>query len=217
MITSTGISLKGASLQDVFDFAVFSLIQQGKPALKDGNCVYRVADDNGVIQADACRCAAGHLIDNSEYVAALEGKTIDRLFDRAFMQDSVLPSLRGWINEGNNDESRLKFLRHLQSAHDQAVGGASESNGSSGTWLSIFRINARKLAADYGLDASITAYREPAAHRVSRGVMERWPNEFAGAPRPRPQYASFKEPATSRPPYLIIGADDEIPSHTNGL
>ena len=138
MIVATRIDLSRATRQDVFDYIVFALIQQGKPSLRPGGCAYR--------GKDGCRCAVGHLIADADYRPRFEGKnTMNILAD--------IPSLEDWVTRG---EERAELLIEIQGAHDFAT-----ADGPSGpSWLSGFRQRAREVAKRLGLDASIVSYRE---------------------------------------------------------
>src|SRR5262245_55371452 len=52
--------------KSLFDQAVTAVVKQGRPSLDhDGSCAYR--------GALGLKCAAGHLIRDDEYIAAMEG------------------------------------------------------------------------------------------------------------------------------------------------
>lgn len=88
------------SLQEIFDFVKEALIKQGKPSIDEsGKCMYRGADN--------CKCAAGHLIPDDKYNPKFEGWGCS--------VTSVFEAI------GNPDDTRMKFIRDLQGAHDGAA------------------------------------------------------------------------------------------------
>jgi hypothetical protein len=156
--TVAGLDLKTASMQDIFDFVVFKLIQQGKQAMTSTaasiTCAY--------LAEDGCKCGIGQIIPDGLYNPGLEGNIVKDLLrspssnHRGLISPtSFITQLRAWVG---GDEERAEFLTGLQTAHDMA--GAID-------FLGVFRSSARKLAARHGLDSSIVGYREPVQVKVT--------------------------------------------------
>lgn len=142
---SAAFNLAGATDQDVFDYVVRKLIEQGEPSTKDGMCLFRGPGDR--------RCAVGWLIPDDEYTPAVDQQGgVGSLLNK----DVAPPSLLSWVNEGVRDlrlpspQERVRFLSDLQIAHDgtEAVRG--------GTWTDAFRDRARFVGELHGLTTTVT-------------------------------------------------------------
>jgi hypothetical protein len=154
MLVATQLDLTNASLQDVFDYVVFAILQQGTPAYRRGallenpTCFYRR-------EGTLLRCGIGHLMSDAEYRSSFEGRTITSIL----LKRDDIPSIQAWIN--GDPEVRSAFLDRLQVCHDGAVAGARwHRDEDNAAFLLSFRQQARDLAVVYKLDASIVAYRE---------------------------------------------------------
>lgn len=168
------LDFETATTQDVFDYVAFQLIRQGRPSLalvdddidEDGSlitsvrCQYR--------GKDGARCAAGQLLADDEIVHSIEGLPIDiAIGSTPYELESS--GLARWADA----HGTMPFLRDLQRAHDLYSGatsfGSFWSPGSQPVlrlpklWLASFREQMRVVAARYGLDDSILAFRESAA------------------------------------------------------
>lgn len=93
---------KDSTLQEIFDFVVLKLREQGAKSMSPKgnpdsttgiNCAYR--GDKGR------KCAAGHLIPDDQYHPSFEGS-----------RARVLPYFRGW------SEPARELVERLQSIHD---------------------------------------------------------------------------------------------------
>jgi hypothetical protein len=165
-----GLDLATASLQNVFDFIVFRLVQQGhrsgamtEQTLSDGgprfSCMYRAADGG--------RCAAGQVIPDAEYKPVLEGSAVSALLGRSDnlmlseerQAELLVPSLAQWATTHAPDG--LTLLTGLQHAHDLYDTPPAEADAITDTaWLAHFREYARNVARKLDLDDSIVRYRE---------------------------------------------------------
>lgn len=93
--------------QQVFDFVVGRILEQGVASIIDGNnCLYR--------SPTGLKCAFGHLILEEDYPAVLgeDGGEIGSL--NAFSERTI--QKLGWKNEAHKD-----LVRDLQLAHDSAA------------------------------------------------------------------------------------------------
>lgn len=101
----TTLRLMTMSLQEIYDRAVAGLAGQGfEPSVsKNGHlCRYRGEDGR--------KCAAGHVIDDDEYIQEMEGTNI-----------------MGLVSSNNPaDSERMALLNSLQNAHDVPAGGGYE-------------------------------------------------------------------------------------------
>lgn len=122
-------NLDQVSAQEVFDFIVRHILDQGEPAIKgngpDANyCQYRT--ENGL------SCAAGCLIPDEDYEASMEEKRWPQ------------------IAEENGVLHHKLLIYSLQDAHDKAARIAFPNN----TFLETFRHLATQVANELTLDTT---------------------------------------------------------------
>jgi hypothetical protein len=90
--------INNKSLQEIFDFVADHLLTQNAKAIEgSGTCLYRCGD---------LKCAVGALISDEDYDCSFE------------MQNLRILSGRKETIFNHIEESRLKFLIHLQMIHD---------------------------------------------------------------------------------------------------
>jgi hypothetical protein len=184
MITANALDLSQATEQDVFDIIAFLLIQQGRPSYSTDlhACVYR--DTKAPTPGEApslLRCGIGHIIPDAEFSSLFEGKSVCTLLNGELVEiPNALPSLTRWTAAGNDPWFRRDLLSSIQRAHDEAT------------------------RTDDG-DACATPAAWLQAFRVNARAVAR---DY----RLNADIVSYREPAApaSRPPYSIIGADDEV-------
>ena len=116
--------------QEVFDFAVSKVIEQGRPATKDGHCVYRADMDR--------KCAFGHLIPDSLYESRFEGGSVYSLLNNtgALKYSSGLAASLG---------PHLDLVADLQGAHDGLASGYHR------VFVANFRLHAKVIAEKHDL------------------------------------------------------------------
>jgi hypothetical protein len=161
MIVAKELDLSQASEQDVFDFVVMALIQQGHASVRSSSptsCLYReTVTSDGAEGPGLGRCAAGHLIADSEYTPEMDQTdtiySVLNTFKHVGIAKWANPSGLDTLGAGNTP--RIRFLRSLQQAHDLAV----NADGIATAWLAAFRIRARQVAKEYGLDPFLVGYR----------------------------------------------------------
>lgn len=150
------------TLQQIFDKAVGGVIAQGMLSTdQNGTCKYEAKNPN---TGEPIACAVGQLLDrNARRLWDREGLVTSRSF-REIALDSLegQPSLlrtahKQWIAAGlpDDDIHTVNLLGRLQSAHDDASTDRFDP-------MEAFKHNARIVAEDLGLDASIID-KEPAA------------------------------------------------------
>ena len=120
--------------QEIFDYAVGKVIEQGAPAMYDGDCVYRAPCGR--------KCAFGHLIPDSLYDSFFENVTSAEILDKQLKTPRYSPALAASL------ERHLFMIGDMQRAHDGAAKDA-EHNGVN--FLELFRHNAEAVAKDHGL------------------------------------------------------------------
>lgn len=137
-------NLNEYSLQQIFDFVIGKLLEQGKPAMKilQGKslleCAYR--GDGGT------KCAAGQLIPDELYEVSMEGTAITEIAYRY---------------EWSFKKDHSQLIRALQLAHDNAayagrtVGTGDLNSVDKVNFVSNFRHNARRVAAEFELSTNI--------------------------------------------------------------
>lgn len=83
--------------QEVFDKIVAALREQGNKSIEAMSCKYRAIADGStpygckpIAAGTVLKCAVGHLIPDSEYLGAYEGKMIEQII-------RVIPSLQKYI------------------------------------------------------------------------------------------------------------------------
>lgn len=114
--------------QQVFDYAVEKVKQQGQPSIIAGKCRYR--GNNGV------KCAAGHLMGDDEYKECFEGCEWSALNDNRDVPDV-----------------HLNLICSLQNAHDSigcCIGGRGKR-----PFREEWAEETRKVAELYNLNAAI--------------------------------------------------------------
>lgn len=113
--------------QETFDKAVRGVIEQGRPSVSGGTCMYRGANGR--------KCAAGHLIPDGKYEPEMDSGSLD-----------ARPCVRELLASAGHD---VKFVRELQGVHDLSTGTSDAE------FLVRFRERAAKLAARYGLNTDV--------------------------------------------------------------
>lgn len=119
------------SRQQLFDFVVKSVLAQGKPSYNitangDILCQYRCEDGR--------RCAAGHVIADSEYSADFEGQSIEHVLEKIYGPECHVHA------------EKMRLLADLQEVHDWAIGVDDDRN-----FPKEFLWRARALAENTGL------------------------------------------------------------------
>ena len=133
--------------QEVFDFVVGKLFEQGGKSLMDGNndliCMYRGEGDR--------RCALGWLIPDSEYVPDMEKRVLDAYTGQLSNFDSATTlSVKSFRVTHN-----VHLIRALQMAHDESP------TNHDGSWTEGQRFDClivpqlRRIASSFNLDSSI--------------------------------------------------------------
>ena len=120
--------------QEVFDFAIGKVIEQGVPAMYAGDCVYRASYGR--------KCAFGHLIPDSLYDPFFENVTSDGILDKRLKTPRYSPALAASL------ERHLFLIKNMQRAHD---GAATNAKLDGADFLELFRHSAEAVAKDHGL------------------------------------------------------------------
>lgn len=117
--------------QEVFDFAVSKVIEQGAPAISERGCLYRAPHGR--------KCALGHLIPDSLYNDSFEDVTAEGLLlsDEKYYCAALAVSLARYID----------LIRDMQETHD----GAAKDTESVADFLDDFRHRAEAVAKYHGL------------------------------------------------------------------
>jgi hypothetical protein len=122
--------------QEAFTLAVKGIIAQGKPGYDadEAGCRYRAPDGS--------KCAVGMIIPDDQYSPNIEGAPIFALVKGGHCRPEwhAIPALAGLD---------VKLLRDLQAAHDDEYYHDDDE-----AFLDHFIKEARKIAAEYDLDAS---------------------------------------------------------------
>jgi hypothetical protein len=117
--------------QEVFDFAVGKVIEQGNPAKSEDGCVYR--DHLGQ------KCAFGHLIPDSLYKPSFENVTSNGIINSAAKNPQYSPALAASL------ECHASLITGIQRAH----GNNSHYDGDN--FVTKFRHRAEAVAEEHGL------------------------------------------------------------------
>ena len=117
--------------QEVFDFAVGKVIEQGAPSVGGDGCMYR--DHLGQ------KCAFGHLIPDSLYRNSFENQTAKGILSKRIKTPHYSPALASSL------ERHASLITDLQRAHD------TYAHCDDSTFLSKFRHRAKAVAKDHGL------------------------------------------------------------------
>ena len=120
--------------QEIFDFAVGKVIEQGAPARTEFGCVYR--DGHGR------KCAFGHLIPDSLYKYSFEDVTAGGILNKYRRHPQYSPALAASL------ERHSSLITDTQEAHDDA--SRIERDGGS-NFVNNFRHRAEAIARSYGL------------------------------------------------------------------
>lgn len=118
--------------QEIFDFAVGKVIEQGRPAMVNGHCRYRTPEGNV--------CAFGALIPNSMYRKRFEDGTAAAILVEGVDKTKYSAELAGSL------EAHHQLITQLQRAHDDI---ASYMEGED--FVTNFRHRAEAIAKSYGL------------------------------------------------------------------
>ena len=149
-----------ASRQEVFDFVVTALLEQGRPSVSKvvltrpsvlydvldsvpfgGSCRYRsIAPENGAV----LKCGIGHLIGDVEYSSEMEGRNVLSIASR-------WRSLR--LREFA--EANREFIRDLQRAHDLFDSCQDPTEITAAEWLVLFKDAAATVAGCYELSTAV--------------------------------------------------------------
>lgn len=116
--------------QEVFDFAVGKVIEQGRPATLGHLCAYRADMDR--------KCAFGHLIPDSLYESRFEGGSV-----YSILKDNGTSKYSSRLTASLG--RHLDLVADLQGVHD------SLSNGSLRSFVTNFRHRAEGVARRYDL------------------------------------------------------------------
>lgn len=136
-------NLREHSKQQVFDFIVRSLFEQGRPSYSNGACLYHSYDESGKIVA---KCAAGHLITAEQYKEIKKELSVapNQVFEGSAWDD---------LSNGNystipTDHSDLIY--DCQIAHDAAddLSGTHSSHRHNDIWRTHFSDVASKHFLD---------------------------------------------------------------------
>lgn len=116
---------------EVFNCSVAAVIKQGRGSfevVKNGfiSCLYRDPTGN--------KCAAGHLLPDSEYNRVYEGKPCEQV---PYFAEAL-----------GRDTEPMSVLKYLQKAHDDAADTCYQSGGS---FLEYFKEQAREIAGTFGI------------------------------------------------------------------
>jgi hypothetical protein len=130
--------LTDPTFQQVFDFGLAKIIQQGEASVTASQkaCAYRT--DGGL------KCVVGHMLGGDVDLTNLNSVAVDQLIR------SRLPSAYDWMK----NEQMLTLLRRMQRAHDQAFSSSDEGEGD---FVSQFKIQMELVASISSLE-----YKEPA-------------------------------------------------------
>jgi hypothetical protein len=97
-----------SGMQRMFNRVVRHLRKQGKPAVRNGDCLYRTPD--------GLSCAAGCLIPNRLYTPEYENKSMTLVLDT---DEKLLKHLDRLYNV--KDTKTRELLKELQIAHDRQL------------------------------------------------------------------------------------------------
>lgn len=128
-VMSSPPDVQVASIQELFDYSVGMLIQQGKPS---NDCMIRARAQCLYRGVAGAKCAIGWLIPDNKYRPEMEQMVLSK----------VLP-LCGW---NNIDQRKASLLFALQGAHDYA-----QTNW----WLIDFKNRARRVAERFELNTDV--------------------------------------------------------------
>ena len=117
--------------QEVFDFAVGKVIEQGDPAISEEGCVYR--DHLGQ------KCAFGHLIPDSLYKHSFENVTADGIISSMAKNPQYSPALAASL------ECHASLITDIQRSHDNNADYEGDN------FVTKFRHHAEAVAATHGL------------------------------------------------------------------
>lgn len=117
--------------QEVFDFAVGKVIEQGAPSVGGDGCMYRDHLDQ--------RCAFGHLIPDSLYRNSFENVSAIAILSKHVKSPQYSPALASSLGR------HASLIEDLQRAHD-----AYADCGNS-FFVSEFRHRAEAVAKDHSL------------------------------------------------------------------
>jgi hypothetical protein len=117
--------------QEVFDFAVGKVIEQGDPAISEEGCVYR--DHLGQ------KCAFGHLIPDSLYRHSFENVTSNGIINSTAKNPQYSPALAASL------ECHASLITDIQRSHDNSAHYEGDN------FVTKFRHRAEAVAQEHGL------------------------------------------------------------------
>ena len=119
--------------QEVFDFAVGKVIEQGAPAISEDGCAYRTRNGN--------KCAFGHLIPDSLYKHSFENVTAVGILTEGLSKKNLQysPALAASL------ECHVSLITDIQRAHDK------NSHRDRVSFVPNFRHRAEAVAKEHGL------------------------------------------------------------------
>ena len=139
---------KEPTRQEVFDFVVSKLVQQGQPSIdenSDSACVYRGKNN--------LKCAAGWLLPDEMYVSHIEGSSVYcDTFQKLFKKTEVY-----WFKKSSK---YYRLIDNLQDAHD----GSGRA-----LFVDVFLVRAKKVAGMHRLKMKERAFYERQNHTDSNG------------------------------------------------
>jgi hypothetical protein len=124
-------TIQNFTKQEIFDFIVGKLIEQGSPSIDKGiSCLYR--GPNGL------KCAIGHIMPDESHSLGLEGKSVDGVANhlKLIIREDVHKQLRGFLSE-------LQCIHDSCSNHQQTINGCK--------WSKLFFGRLVGLAKKYDL------------------------------------------------------------------
>ena len=117
--------------QEVFDFSVGKVIEQGNPAISEDCCAYRTGYGN--------KCAFGHLIPDSLYKRSFENVTSNGIINSAVKNPQYSPALAASL------ECHGSLITDIQRSHDNSSHYEGEN------FVTKFRHRAEAVAKEHGL------------------------------------------------------------------
>jgi hypothetical protein len=120
--------------QDLFNFVLLKITEQGEPSYEDDKCLYRMIKSDGTV----LKCGAGQLIPDEVYDPSMEGKA-------AFVISYFQLNLR----------KQIHLISDMQSAHDRAARNCL--NFEDKPFIELFNDYMKEVAKNYDLKLKETA------------------------------------------------------------